>query len=836
MKNITKKILNFVLFLFVLVSILVLPNLVYAMQNNPNQASTNSQVQTNANSQAGVQNNNLVVNNQNGANQSAQPRRQVLENTWHFTDRDPEKLKEKLIKQEGFVEVNIETAVSLSLPIGENNIQEIPLTRDMLGQFIEAIPVQQREQFASQMGQLEAKFATIKGLFLRRQNARATIVCVPGFWPGVKENFAPIVKIFPNDCNLLFIELSGHGESVSRSLISGCSSCLGFPLDQNIPSCFGSNGLLTPNGGLFGLLGNSEPVKLIKHVLGLKEYGLHEHEQILGAINYVYAQAPESPIIMFGWCSGAIQTAQTLIKLRQYSPIFNQLRIIQEQDALGHFNIRGMIFDSGFGSFTDILPNFLEYFKREYFPCFFKEQKNDGKDEKSSWLSGITNIISKIFKPVISGITDLLYYVLNTIFGPSVIQNDPIINIYDKIDQIADLKTLFVHSNGDSLVPMACAKRIHDSMRPECRTFKNTPGDSHAKMQVKNKDWYKEIVGDWLTQTVGAYNPNVSHANSTNTSSGQGNPNRQVNNQNNQANRQNQNANNAQNPQRKINIERMIAIIDKVIGMLKGEVNSQNPDAQLQSLLTEFNTLLNDPVTNIPEKDKAKIEQNLQQIMTNMQKLAAAGNTIQQKDAIELMGKAFELLNEIREILLALINPGANKTGKNNVAEASAADAKKVQDELEKLKNNQDNKDDYDKYKPKDYAPSYYNPSSNSNGNSNSSSNSSSPKWSNSDNRPQNYSGSTGGSGSAGAGSNANHNGAGRGPSGTGSRFGGSGGSGYDFGGNNNPVGEPKVQEKPLMTEAEYMIYEQEQEDPELGDKPDFNRPFWMRMTDDMEG
>jgi len=125
-----------------------------AMEPNPQAGNNNPPVQAqgNENNQPRNQQNNLVNN--------PQPAEQPLDRrTWHFTLRNRNGLKNRLIQDEGFERLEIN------------------------------IPNQNHR---------------IEALFLDRgQRAKATLVCFAG--PNKKEFFAPLVKIAPQNCNLLFV-------------------------------------------------------------------------------------------------------------------------------------------------------------------------------------------------------------------------------------------------------------------------------------------------------------------------------------------------------------------------------------------------------------------------------------------------------------------------------------------------------------------------------------------------------------------------------------------------------------------------------------------------------
>lgn len=480
--------------------------------------------------------------------------------SWHFDTNILKNTKEarKNLIQEGFTEINIPINTNQE-PMSPEQIEQVaqerfaqikqiinnpqaqaqaknnPQTQETMQQYqnltIENVREMISEEYANQQNQQKNQpESTIKGLFLERPNSRATIIFTPGFWPGNKEGFSPFVKIAPQDCNLLFLELSGHGESPSKSFCSNASSCLGTPdIGSYLPSL--------PEG-----ITNNSLLKSTIFLLGLKEYGLNEHNEIIAAISHTSKQLSQNkPIILFGWCSGAFISARTLIKLKEMSTA--------ENDLIKNFNIQGLIFDSGFASVTDIMPNAKGYIKKTFFKGIFSSIA----DFMIKWL---------IIAPA------------KLIFGPSVRENNLEINLYDKIQAISDIKTFFIHSTNDSLAPIENIKQLSNSITN--KEFWETEGDQHAKNQLVYKEQYKTKLENWLNNTIKYTAPKTQSNNTTN-------------------NKKELNK----------NIKRMIEITNTLINNIK---TNKQPD---EKIFSEFMTLLQDKETNIPANTQNEITQKL---------------------------------------------------------------------------------------------------------------------------------------------------------------------------------------------------------------------------------
>ncbi|EKD23411.1 MAG: hypothetical protein ACD_82C00056G0001 [uncultured bacterium] len=440
----------------------------------------------------------------------------------------PEQIEQ--VAQERFAQI----AQIINNPQAQAQARNNPETQELMRQYQNLTIENVRETIvaenANQQNQQNQPATTIKSLFLERPNSRATIIFTPGFWPGNKECFAPFVKIAPQDCNLLFLELGGHGESPSKSCCSNASSCLGTP----------DYGCCLP--GLPEWLTNNSLCKGANFFLGLKEYGLHEYNEIIAAISHTSQQlAQGKPIILFGWCAGAFISARTLIKLREMSTT--------ENDLIKNFNIQGLIFDSGFASIADIMPNAKGYIKKTF-------------------LKGIFSSIADFI------VNWLVIAPAKLIFGPSIRENNLEINLYDKIQTISDIKTFFIHSTNDSLAPIEKIKTLSNNITN--KEFWETEGDHHAKNQLVYKEQYKTKLTDWLNNTIQYTAPKTQSNNTTN-------------------NKKELNK----------NIKRMIEITNTLINNIK---TNKQPD---EKIFSEFMTLLQDKETNIPANTQNEITQKL---------------------------------------------------------------------------------------------------------------------------------------------------------------------------------------------------------------------------------
>ena len=133
---------------------------------------------------------------------------------------------------------------------------------------------------------------SINYTWLKRPNARYTMIFCSGFWPGRKEGIATFYAMLPDDCNLLFFDARGHGKSKGRFLTK------------------------------------------------LWQYGAHEYKDVIGAACWAHKQQ-KCPIVIYGICAGAFHAAHAVLRM-------------QERNMLNKLCVKGLIFDSGWSSIGDV--------------------------------------------------------------------------------------------------------------------------------------------------------------------------------------------------------------------------------------------------------------------------------------------------------------------------------------------------------------------------------------------------------------------------------------------------------------------------------------------------
>ena len=128
----------------------------------------------------------------------------------------------------------------------------------------------------------------IHGFFLSRPAATCNVIVCAGWLPGRKEEMSTFFATLPPYCNILLFDARGHGKS---------------------------------EGPLFSQLW---------------KYGVNEYKDIIGAIQYVHF-CNTLPTFLCGICSGAFNATHAVLNL-------------ENQGLLSKYNIKGVIFDSGWAS------------------------------------------------------------------------------------------------------------------------------------------------------------------------------------------------------------------------------------------------------------------------------------------------------------------------------------------------------------------------------------------------------------------------------------------------------------------------------------------------------
>lgn len=273
---------------------------------------------------------------------------------------------------------------------------------------------------------------TLSGLFLSRTDATCNVIICAGWLPGRKEGMATFYDLLPKNCNILLFDARGHGES---------------------------------EGPLFW---------------NLWRYGVAEYKDIVGAITYINRQNT-LPIIIGGICSGAFNAAHAIIHL-------------EKKNLITHFRIKGLIFDSGWGSILKIVTTapIAGVKKRiaSLLGFLYGTKKRNIVDSKIYQLSS----------RIADHICALSAYLSARLLAA---QYDHITNLSDKVHQLTS-PVLFIHSHDDTYADFDDALQLADlTPNKQCWWLEQS---YHAKHHILYKNLYKEKLAAFISTAVATNN------------------------------------------------------------------------------------------------------------------------------------------------------------------------------------------------------------------------------------------------------------------------------------------------------------------------------------------
>ena len=262
------------------------------------------------------------------------------------------------------------------------------------------------------------------GLFLARPHARYNVIVCAGWFPGKKEGMATFYALLPEDCNILLFDARGHGESQGSLLWK------------------------------------------------LWRYGIDEYKDITAAVSWLNSNNM-SPIIIAGICSGAFNATHAISYIEKNHP---------------NHNVKGLIFDSGWGSISQIIKTspiagikkriacFMSYF------CKKKSLQN--------------NYLYRACSYSMEHICALCNYLCAE---PLAAQYEHTTNLFNIIEAITT-PILFIHSYDDVYAEIGDA--INLSLLAPHKQCWWIEKSSHAKHHLIHKDLYKEKVIDFINSVI----------------------------------------------------------------------------------------------------------------------------------------------------------------------------------------------------------------------------------------------------------------------------------------------------------------------------------------------
>ena len=264
----------------------------------------------------------------------------------------------------------------------------------------------------------------LSGLFLARPNARCNVIVCAGWYPGKKEGMATFYALLPDNCNILFFDARGHGESEGSLLWQ------------------------------------------------LWRYGIDEPKDITGAIVYLN-NSNSLPIFIVGICSGAFNAAHAMISLEK-----------NNKDVVS--NVKGLVFDSGWGSVSDIIRTApaagIEKRLMSLFASWYKTKK---KLLRTGYFYKIITLFSHY-----SGSLGSL--VCRKLFTQHY---EKITTLFNKMHHITS-PIFFIHSYDDTYADMSNVIRLSTcTPHKKCWWIKQS---FHGKHHLIHKELYKEKLTTFI--------------------------------------------------------------------------------------------------------------------------------------------------------------------------------------------------------------------------------------------------------------------------------------------------------------------------------------------------
>jgi pimeloyl-ACP methyl ester carboxylesterase len=268
---------------------------------------------------------------------------------------------------------------------------------------------------------------TLHGLFLSRPNATCNVIVSAGWLPGKKEGMATFYALLPDYCNILLFDARGHGESEGSLLWK------------------------------------------------LWEYGVHEYKDILGAISYLN-HTNDLPIIITGICSGAFNAAHAIIHLEKNN------KTVQSK-------VKGLIFDSGWGSVTEISRTAPLAGIEKRLPIFFLFMYKTKNETRQSFIYKLCSFITQ------NSCKIGYYFCTKQLVG----YHEQITTLFDKIHHITS-PILFIHSHDDTYAIKSDALRL-SKLAPHAKCWW-IEKSYHAKHHLIHREVYKEKLAAFINEIL----------------------------------------------------------------------------------------------------------------------------------------------------------------------------------------------------------------------------------------------------------------------------------------------------------------------------------------------
>ncbi|NBV40691.1 alpha/beta hydrolase [bacterium] len=257
----------------------------------------------------------------------------------------------------------------------------------------------------------------LAGLFLdksKKEKIKGTILCCAGFHPGLKEGMSTYYALVKDEpYNVLLYDARGHGQS---------------------------------DGSFYSLS-------------GLAYYGQHEYLDVIAALEWIQKYNElhkiKEPIFIIGLCAGAFHATRAIATLKEANPKL-------------YTNIKGLIFDSGWGALYEIAPTTIN-----------GELEKRLKRSHAKWL-----VHTPLYYMIASVYYTLFYYT-----------HAQCPTIHEPLAQI-DTPILFIHAHNDKHVPI----RVIEPLTQNCKNGSTwfIQESTHACHHLKHAQDYKKNLLEFV--------------------------------------------------------------------------------------------------------------------------------------------------------------------------------------------------------------------------------------------------------------------------------------------------------------------------------------------------
>lgn len=280
----------------------------------------------------------------------------------------------------------------------------------------------------------------IHGIWVPRTNATHTTIVSGGFFPNNKEGMSTLVKLLPDESNILFFDARRQGENNA----------------------------------------------LLSFVAKLRRYGKHHYKDVIGAMDYAHKKDDTKPLVTLGLCAGGFHTLRALCELKK-------------KNELEKYNVKGIILDSAFTSSMQVVPAGYYHFKHVLLAQFLRTwifcndrtaAVSDRLLHKIIWNSIGYPLTSLAIGLVKGGIQEH-DHVSRVDDKIQILKDTPILYLHEEKDQYAPLANIQAlkenHNNGQDELVIFQGSRHANNLLIKKHEYRNAVRNFAGKILPNNQ-------------------------------------------------------------------------------------------------------------------------------------------------------------------------------------------------------------------------------------------------------------------------------------------------------------------------------------------------------------